>query len=234
MRQGFPPVGRFTVITGHYGCGKTTLAVNLAIDLRRVYESVMLVDLDVVNPYFRSSDHRAMLEGHGVDLIAPTFAGTTLDTPSLPPEVDAVFETQGAVVIDAGGDDAGATVLGRYAEKIAAVEHEMLYVINRYRPLIASPEQAAQLLAHIEAASHLKATGVVNNSHLRDETTLHTVLDSMGYARQTASLLGLPLRFTTVPERVYAESRGHAGAAGYVENAYPIRIHVRAPWEERS
>jgi hypothetical protein len=229
-----PAIGRFTVITGHYGSGKTNLAINLALDLAATHDEVMLVDLDIVNPYFRSSDYTAMLEEHGVRVISPTFAGTTLDAPSLSAEVGAAFDCAGAVVFDAGGDDVGATALGRYAEEIKAIDHEMLYVINRYRNLTGSPAEAAQLLEEIEYASHLKATGVVNNSHLRDETTAATVLDSLGFARDTAALLGLPLLFTTIPARLAGEFSPEPGAATHVENAYPIEIHVRTPWEDVS
>lgn len=229
-----PPVSRFTVITGHYGSGKTNLAVNLALDLAADHGEVMLVDLDIVNPYFRSSDYASMLGQHGVRVISPTFAGTTLDAPALSAEVGAAFETAGAVIFDVGGDDVGATALGRYAGEIARIDHDMLYVVNRYRNLTGTPAEAAVLLAEIEHASHLKATGVVNNSHLRDETTAQTVLDSLDFARETAALLGLPLRFTTVPERLAGELLGTPGAATHVENAYPIQIHVRTPWEDVS
>jgi energy-coupling factor transporter ATP-binding protein EcfA2 len=227
-----PPIGRFTVITGHYGCGKTNLAINLALDLASEHGEVMLVDLDIVNPYFRSSDYTAMLERHGIRVISPTFAGTTLETPSLSAAVNAAFECAGHVIFDVGGDDAGATALGRYSKEIAAIDYELLYVINRNRNLTATPAEAVALLAEIEHASHLKATGVVNNTHLRDETTLETVLGSLPYARETAALLGLPLVFTTVPEGLAGEFSPQSGAASYVENAYPVTIHVRTPWED--
>lgn len=229
-----PIIGRFTVITGHYGSGKTNLSINLALDLATAYDEVLLVDLDVVNPYFRSSDYTTMLAEHGVRVISPTFAGTTLDTPALSGAVSAAFDTTGAVIFDVGGDDVGATALGRYSKEISAIDHEMLYVINHYRNLTAEPAEAAALLAEIESACHLRATGVVNNSHLRDETTAATVLDSLDFARQTAALLGLPLRFTTVPEHLMGEIPGTPDAAGLVENAYPIKIHVRTPWEDAS
>lgn len=229
-----PTIGRFTVITGHYGSGKTNLSINLALDLAAIYDEVLLVDLDVVNPYFRSSDYTAMLAEHGVRVISPTFAGTTLDTPSLSAAVSAAFDTTGAVIFDVGGDDMGATALGRYSKEISAIDHELLYVVNHYRNLTGGPDEAAALLAEIESACHLKATGVVNNSHLKDETTAATVLDSLEFGRQTAALLGLPLRFTTVPERLAAEFSNDSGAAGFVENTYPIKIHVRTPWEDAS
>ena len=236
-----PDIKRFTVVTGHYGCGKTNLSINLALDLTARYSQVTLVDLDVVNPYFRSSDYTAMLERHGVCVIAPTFAGTTLDTPVLSPAIASAFESDGAVILDVGGDDAGATALGRYSKDIAPLDYDLLYVINRYRSLTTTPEEAAALLAEIEGAAHLKATGVVNNSHLRSETTADTVRDSLEFARETARLLGLPLRFTTVPVALASElsASGAAGdggqdSASFIENAYPVQIHVRTPWEDPS
>jgi energy-coupling factor transporter ATP-binding protein EcfA2 len=227
-----PDIKRFTVVTGHYGCGKTNLSVNLALDLAKEHPGVTLVDLDVVNPYFRSSDYARMLAEHGVRVISPTFAGTTLETPSLSAAVYSAFESTGAVILDVGGDDAGATVLGRFARDIGPIDHDMLYVVNRYRNLTAGPAEAAALLGEIEAASHLKATGVVNNSHLRQETTVETVLESVGFARETAEILGLPLVCTTVPAALAGGFSDTPGAATYVENRYPVQIHVRTPWED--
>jgi energy-coupling factor transporter ATP-binding protein EcfA2 len=224
-------IGRFIVVTGHYGSGKTNLSLNLARDLASRHADVTLVDLDIVNPYFRSSDYVKLLETLGVRLVAPTFAGTTLDTPSLSAGVYGALESAGGVVLDVGGDDVGATALGRFSKLIAGVEHEMMYVINRYRNLTATPAEAAALLPEIERASHLRATGVVNNSHLGRETTLGTVLDSLDFARETADLLGLPLVCTTVPASLAAGLSETPGAATYVENAYPVEVYVRAPWD---
>lgn len=103
---------RITVVCGHYGCGKTNLTLNLALEAAAAGERVTVADLDIVNPYFRSSEYGGLLEEQGVRLIAPVFAGTTLDTPTLPPELYSIFEPQaGRVFIDAGGDDAGVTAL---------------------------------------------------------------------------------------------------------------------------
>lgn len=128
------------------------------------------------------------------------FAGTTLDTPTLPPEIYSIFEGGGQVFLDVGGDDAGITALGGLHEQMEAAGYEMLYVINRYRVLSQKPEEAAALLREIESASRLKATGLVNNSHLGVETKLSTVLDSMPYAEETHRLTGLPLLYSTVPD----------------------------------
>jgi hypothetical protein len=230
--RGVPHVSEMTVITGHYGCGKTNLAVNLALDLAHAGAPVTLVDLDIVNPYFRSSDYTATLEAAGIRVISPTFAGTTLDTPSLPGAVYSAFEAGGAVIFDAGGDDVGATALGRFAENLENTAYDLLYVVNRYRNLTQTPEDAAALLGEIESASHLRATGVVNNSHLREQTTVDTVLDSLPFARQTAEQVGLPLRFTTVPQGLAEAFANLEGDTRGLENAYPIEIRVLAPWEE--
>ena len=189
-----------TIICGHYGCGKTNLALNLALDAAE-NGPVTLVDLDIVNPYFRSSDYLPVLKDSGIRLIAPVFAGTTLDTPTLPPEVQSIFAPgAGTVYIDAGGDDAGATVLGGLSANIKKSGYEMLYVVNRNRVLSQTPEDCAAILREIEAASRLKATGIVNNSHLGVETSWENVRASLPFAHAAAEAAGLPLLYSTVPD----------------------------------
>lgn len=189
-----------TIICGHYGCGKTNLALNLTLEAAGKGPAT-LVDMDVVNPYFRSSDYGGILKESGVRLIAPVFAGTTLDTPTLPPEVRSIFAPDaGRVFIDAGGDDAGATALGGLSAGLMGAGYEMIYVINRYRALSQTPEECADLLREIEAASRLKATGIVNNSHLGRETAMGHVLEALPFAQRTAELLHLPLLYSTVPD----------------------------------
>ncbi len=214
---------RITLVTGHYGCGKTNLSLNLALDFARRGEKCAIVDLDIVNPYFRSSDYDELIESHGIRLIAPRYARSALDVPSLPAEIYSVFDSiDGRVIIDVGGDDAGATALGRYASKFASVEYDMIYVINKFRPLTSESGDAAALLSEIETASRLKATCIANNSHLMGGTDADTVLGSVGYAAETSKLLGLPLRFTTAP-RAIADTLT-------IPDVYPVDIHVRTPW----
>ena len=232
--RGVPDIKRFTVVTGHYGCGKTNLAINLALDFARAGEPVTLVDLDVVNPYFRSSDYTTLLAENGVRVVAPTFAGTTLDTPSLPAAIYSAFDAEGRVILDVGGDDAGATALGRFSGEVAPLDYDLIYVVNRYRNLTATPAEAAGLLGEIEGAAHLKATGVINNSHLQRETTAETVLDSREFADEAAGLLGLPLVATTVPKTLADRFSDVPGEPSYIENAYPIEVYVRTPWDSGS
>ena len=227
-----PNVKRFTIVTGHYGVGKTNLSINLALDMATRFGNVTLVDLDIVNPYFRSSDYVEMLARHNVRVVSPTFAGTTLETPALSAEVYSAFEASGGVLLDVGGDDAGATTLGSFAEQVTKQDYDMLYVINRNRNLTTTASEAAVLLDEIEHASHLKATGIINNSHMQAETTAEMVAASLPFAEETAALAGIPLVATTVPSGAVDEISDEPGAPNYVPNAYPIDVYVRPPWDE--
>lgn len=199
--------------------------MNIALDLAKSGEKVTLVDLDIVNPYFRSSDYGQMLEDSGVHLIAPRYSRSTLDIPSLPAEIASTFESDGYVLIDVGGDDAGATALGRFSSNIGALDYDMLYVVNKYRPLTETSSDAAELLGEIQAASRLRATGVVNNSHLMSFTDADTILSSIPYAEETAAGLGLELRFTTAPKNIARQLD--------VKNIYPVEIYVTTPWMQK-
>lgn len=215
LPEGFP-LSPIMVVVGHYGVGKTNFSLNLALDVAAVGKQVTLIDLDVVNPYFRSSEYGARLAEAGVTLIAPVFAGTTLDVPSLSggiyPALSAADEDH-IVVIDAGGDDVGATALGRFAEQISSHAYAMFYVVNAYRNLTQLASEAVEVLHEIEAKSGLQATGVVNNSHLQGETSPALVLDALPFAKETAALLGLPLVCTTVPAALTEELQTFLGSS---------------------
>lgn len=216
---------RITVVCGHYGCGKTNLALNLAVEAVKSGRRSVIVDMDIVNPYFRSSDYSRFLEERGVQLIAPVFANTTLDTPVLPPEIYSIFSMEDAdIFIDAGGDDVGATALGRLSRQLEEAGYEMLYVVNRYRILSTKPEETLPLLREIEFASHLKATAVVNNSHLGADTTMQTVLDAKAFAEESARLCGLPLLYSTIPD--------FAVEGEVPENCRVVRRYVHFVWED--
>ena len=214
---------RVTVICGHYGTGKTNLSINLAMDCARSGESVTLVDMDIVNPYFRSADYSNVLTKEGIRVIGPNFANTNLDTPSLPGSVKTAIEDGERVIIDVGGDDAGTTALAVYSRQLQSADPDVLYVVNMYRSMTTSPDEAVAIVGDIERSAHLTATGVVNNSHLKQLTTAETVDASLEFADSVCGATGLPLRFTTVPRGISPSRK--------VENLYPIDVYVRAPWE---
>ena len=215
-----------TLVCGHYGTGKTNLSINLAVECARRGKDVVLVDLDIVNPYFRSSDYADVLKKENVRVVGPVFANSNTDTPSLPAEMGSVLADESkTVIVDVGGDDVGATALGRYGDIIRKRGYDMIYVINRYRSMTTTPEEAAEILVEIEGACGLKANAIVNNSHLKQLTTADTILDSLCFADCTAKMLGLPISFTTAPKSL-------ADALNNIPNVYPVDIYVRTPWEQ--
>lgn len=186
-------------ICGHYGTGKTNVAVSLAMDIKRAYpdRDVTLVDLDIVNPYFRSADNARELSDAGVIPILPDYANSNVDIPVLPPQIAGVFERDGYAVFDVGGDDSGATALGAYRHKLIARGYELWIVVNRCRPYIAKVSDACAMIAEIERSSGLTATGIINNTNLGVETNAGILRDSFAYAAEVCERAGLPLIATT-------------------------------------
>lgn len=220
---------KITIICGHYGSGKTNLSLNLALESARQGKKTVLVDMDIVNPYFRSSEYGELLEKNGIRLIAPVTANTTLDTPVLPPELSSIFiDSSSNIFIDVGGDDVGITALATVGQQLRDYGYEMLYVINQSRVLLQSPQEAVELLSDIESVSGLKATAVVNNTHLGVETTEETVIASQSFAEETARLLKLPLLFSTIPSFASKSEKSND------ENIKKIERLVLFPWEQES
>lgn len=216
---------KITIITGHYGSGKTNLAVNLAMQAHREGETVAIVDLDIVNPYFRTADFKNLFEANNIKLIAPDFANSNLDIPSIQFDLEQIAKNEDCLIIDVGGDDAGAVALGRYAEALSKYGNDvdMFYVINQRRYLTATPNEAISLMYEIEKASRMKHTAIVNNTNLGNETTLEIIQKSEEFASEISERTGIPIIFTTFPE----------DCAEFADNpdAYPVKIFVKPLWE---
>lgn len=196
---------RIVLLSGHYGSGKTNIAVNLALRMKAAREKVAIADIDIVNPYFRTKDSQAELEKAGIRLICSDFAGSNVDLPSLPQDVYAITDEPDLFsVIDVGGDDRGALALGRWRDAILREnDYEMLFVVNRFRPLTADALSTIEVMREIELASGMPFTAVVNNSNLGEETTVRDVLNSRDYAAEICERTGLPLKMTAVREELY-------------------------------
>lgn len=220
---------RITVVTGHYGSGKTNFAVNLALQMKKSGKKVTMVDLDIVNPYFRTSDFKELLDGAGIQTILPMYANSNLDIPSLPAAVNSVFDDDSrCVVIDVGGDDAGAIALGRYAGEFEKSGYDMLYVINKRRYLTREPEEALDLLHEIEAVSRLKATAIVNNTNLGSLTTLDILLDSIPFAKETGRIAKLPILTHCLPRELANEDSCKLDGV----TVFPVDILVKTIWNK--
>ena len=196
---------RIVLLSGHYGSGKTNIAVNLALRMKAAREKVAIADIDIVNPYFRTKDSQTELEKAGIRLICSDFAGSNVDLPALPQVVYAITDEPDLFsVIDVGGDDRGALALGRWRDAILREnDYEMLFVVNRFRPLTADALSTIEVMREIELASGMPFTAVVNNSNLGEETTVRDVLNSRDYAAEICERTGLPLKMTAVREELY-------------------------------
>lgn len=214
---------RLILLSGHYGSGKTNLAVNLALQLKKQRERVTIADIDIVNPYFRTSDSRGDLMENGIRLICSDFAGSNVDLPALPADIYSLTDDPGqTAIIDVGGDDRGALALGRIREGILRENnYEMLLVINRFRPLTRTAGQTVEIMREIEAAGGISFTAVVNNSNLGAQTTVGDVLDSMAYAHEVCKLTGLPLKMTSVDESLFEQ------LSGKIDHLFPLQLQKK-------
>ena len=214
---------RITLFAGHYGSGKTNIAVNWARDMRKTQERVMLADLDIVNPYYRAKDSAEEMEKAGIRMISSFFANSNVDLPALPQDIYAIVDDPTwHAVLDVGGDDRGALALGRLVPKIIEENnYEMLLVINRFRPLTRDIQGIREVVDEIEAACRLPFTAIVNNSNLGGETTAQDILESMNYAYEVSEKCGLPIKMTTVEKSLYGSLEGR------IPNLFPLSLQKR-------
>ena len=201
---------RLTLFAGHYGSGKTNIAVNYALLLAKEGKDVVIADLDIVNPYFRTKDSAEVLEKAGVKLISPQFANTNVDLPALPAEAYRLVQDKSIYgIMDIGGDDRGAYALGRYVPTLKEENnYRMVFVANASRPLTRTPEEALEVMREIEGACGLQFTDIINNTNLASETTPETVLHSQDYMEKLSALSGLPIFATSAETAVAAQLEG--------------------------
>ncbi len=219
---------RITIFAGHYGSGKTNISVNYALKLANEGKSVSIADLDIVNPYFRSKDTKQMFESMGVRFISSEYANSNVDTPALPAEAySIVADKTRYAVVDVGGDDRGALALGRYVPQILAENNfEMLFVINKFRPLTSDAASTIEVMNEIEQACRVKFTGIVNNSNVGQQTTAQDVLGSVDYANRVSAIAGIPVKYTTVNNTIYNELKDK------IKNLMPLELYVQQSWQK--
>lgn len=217
---------RLTIITGHYGTGKTEFAVNLALHMAARGEKVSLADLDIVNPYFRSRERRALLEEHGVRLIASSQACTDADVPALPPQLFSILDDRSVTgILDIGGDKVGARVLARFRPRILREDYQLLYVLNANRPEVRDTASAVRYLRSIESVTGLICFGIVNNTHLCGETTPEDVRKGAALAQAVSEETGIPIVCHVAHERFAHELTDLSAPV------FPITIRMTKPWE---
>ena len=217
---------RISIITGHYGTGKTEFSVNLALAMAAEGETVMLADLDIVNPYFRSRERKPMLEAAGVRLISSSQACSDADVPALPAELLTILENRDVRgILDIGGDPVGARVLARFHPKIVQEDYQLIYVLNANRPEVRTPESAIAYLRGIEATTGLRCTAIVNNTHLCGETTAEEIRRGAALASTVSQETGIPVLCHVAEER-FVDT-----LSDLAEPVFPITIKMKKPWE---
>ncbi|MDR3085842.1 MAG: ATP-binding protein [Christensenellaceae bacterium] len=219
-------LGRITVLCGNYGSGKTEISLNLALGLAREGEKVSFVDLDIVNPYFRSSSRAELLRAEGIEVLMPNFALSSVDVPSLPAQIQSIFvDKSRRVIIDVGGDDTGSAALGQYKPHFDADDVRLLYVVNVFRPLSADAEAILDLMARIEAKGRLRVSGLINNANLASETQSVQLARGDEILREVSAKKGVPIAFLAGKEGILAGAE-----PALLGERLPIEIRMRPEW----
>jgi hypothetical protein len=189
---------RISIFTGHFGSGKSEVAVNYAMKLAQNNKKVAIVDLDIVNPFFRTADVKNQLEDKGITVITPVYANTNIDVPALPPDINRVFEEKEfKVVFDVGGEDLGARVLSRYKEEIIIDDYEMFCVVNIRRPMTNTPDKIEEMIQSIEFSSRLKVSMLINNTNYLGDSTIELLHSGKEMIKKVSEKINIPIGITS-------------------------------------
>lgn len=219
---------RIRIITGHYGSGKTEFAVNYAFGLAATGKKTAIVDLDIVNPYFRSREIEPQFNEKGIRVISSSIKGLSGDLPALSPEIYTALQDKSyEVVLDVGGDKVGAKALGRYHEYFDKEPYDMLFVLNANRHQTSDVDGAVSYLRSIEEGSKQKVTALVNNTHLCGNTTIEEIMKGQRLCEDVSKVLGIPVKYVVVEKR-FTEML----PKGIQGEVFPIDIYMKKPWED--
>ncbi|HEY5562362.1 MAG TPA: P-loop NTPase [Clostridiaceae bacterium] len=221
---------RINIFTGHFGSGKTEVAVNFALKLAEANFKTSIVDFDIVNPYFRTADAKEELEKNNIWVILPMYANTNVDVPAIPSEIYALFQNKEyKAVLDVGGDDLGAKAVSRFREEIVSDDYDMFFVINTRRGMTDTVEKIMEMIALVEDSANIKVTKLINNSNLLEETTPEIILEGNEIIAQVSEKLGIPIAITAAMEDVMSSlSRDQLSGSELL----PMRKQIHLPWNK--
>lgn len=217
---------RIRIIIGHYGSGKTEFSINYAMKLSAQDKKVALVDLDVVNLYFRSREKAEILEANGIRIIGGSIRASSLDIPSIPGEVlSPIQDTSYNLIMDVGGDPAGARALGRYHPYLKEGSYDMFFVLNANRPETKSLEKAMEYMVKIQDVARCKITGIINNTHMLKSTSMEDVLKGYDLAKKVSEETKIPIKYnvclSTIADSINEVLEGEI---------FPINLYMREEW----
>jgi hypothetical protein len=218
---------RIKIFVGGFGSGKTEVAINYSIYCRKSSAKVAIVDLDIVNPYFRTREAKNALNLKGVKVVAPEGKLTYADLPLISPEIKGLIQNPDYhLILDVGGDDVGTIVLGNFRSFIKNLDYEMLQVVNPYRPFTQSLPQIKQMAQEIENSSRLKISGIVSNPNLSMQTDENVIQKGHILIKQAAQKLDLPIKFICIEERFSKKIKQE----NFEEPIFYINRFMRLPW----
>lgn len=221
-------IKRITCVTGHFGSGKTEFSLNYALMLKELGLDTVIIDFDIVNPYFRTKDAQDFLISRGIDVISPEFANLNIENPSLPPEIYSAFDDKSKYVIfDVGGDDDGAAPLGFYNNYFINEDYDLFFVINERRLLTQSVEDIRIVFDDISYASRLTPTAIVSNAHLMNYTDADIIANGARLAEDFADSVGLPLKYVAIDRDRHAEFKNSNNIPDKYKNCFfPMKLFV--------
>jgi len=220
---------RINIFTGHFGSGKTEVAINFALKLAKTHNKTSIVDADIVNPFFRTADAKDVLERNNIKVILPLYANTNIDVPAMPSEIYMLFrDREYKVVFDIGGDDLGARAISRYNEEILNDDYEMYFVVNAKRPMTDTPEKIEEMMYEIESSARLKITGIINNTNLLDVTAAEDIIQGHEMISKVAEKYKIPIAFISGIGDVAAKAGKELGM-----EVLQMERHIRLPWDEQ-
>lgn len=226
------PPQRLAIVVGNYGSGKTEVSVNLAVRLAAAGRRVQIADLDIVNPYFRSREARATMEAHGIRVVMPPGDQAMADLPIVVPQIKAMLEPQGDdfSIFDVGGDDVGAKMLSSFREPLGGRPYSLLQVINARRPFTGTVEGCLEMRRRIEAASRLRVTGYVVNTHLIDQTTEEVIAEGVELALAVSAASGVPVEVVAA----MGDLAGSTRVSGFGIPVLRLERIMLPPWLQRA
>jgi len=218
---------RINIFVGGFGSGKTEISINYSIDCKKKFPQVAIVDLDIVNPYFRSREAKEILETHGVKMVSPSGKLTYSDVPIISPEIKGLIQNDAfRLILDVGGDDVGSIVLGNFRNFIKDFDYEMFLVVNTYRPFTRTISQIRQIAQEIENVSRLKITGIVSNPNLSKQTNEEIIVKGHGEIVKASNALNIPIKFLCVND-IFGQ---YFKRTDINERIFYIKTFMKLPW----